>query len=157
MAYGPRHCACCGDILGVEEHHLYLRADGCPDDLTVWLCHHCHGRAHGMRRRINIRERTIAGLKAAKARGVKLGTPYPEKSSFHDRAAASTAGTRSGATRAALADEFARLIRPLLDGELAGLSANAAAVELNRRGVQTARGNGRWSAQAVLNLKARKV
>jgi DNA invertase Pin-like site-specific DNA recombinase len=102
-----------------------------------------------------ISTRTKAALAAAGARGVKLGTPKPERSSFHDRAAASTAGTRSGASRAAAADEFAALIRPLLDGELAGLSANAAAAELNRRGVQTARGNGRWSAQAVLNLKAR--
>jgi DNA invertase Pin-like site-specific DNA recombinase len=97
--------------------------------------------------------RTKAALAAARARGVKLGTPKPERSRFHDRAAASTAGSKSGEIRAALANEFAKLIRPLLDGELAGLSANAAAAELNRRGVQTARGNGRWSAQAVLNLK----
>jgi hypothetical protein len=47
------------------------------------------------------------------------------------------------------------VLRKGQDGELAGLSANAAAAELNQRGVPTARGNGRWSAQAVLNLKAR--
>jgi hypothetical protein len=52
------------------------------------------------------------------------------------------------------AGKFAQLIEPLLEGELAGLSANATAVELNRRGVRTARG-GAWTAQAVLNLKAR--
>src|SRR3954471_17913685 len=23
----------------------YLRAEGCPDDLTIWLCHVCHIRA----------------------------------------------------------------------------------------------------------------
>ena len=49
---------------------------------------------------------------------------------------------------------FAELIRPLLDGELAGLSANAAAQELNKRGVQTPRG-GQWTARAVLNVRAR--
>ena len=51
----------------------------------------------------------------------------------------------------------ARLIQPLLDDELAGLSANAAAAELNLRGVQTARGGGKWTARAVLNLKARRT
>jgi hypothetical protein len=49
---------------------------------------------------------------------------------------------------------FAELIQPLLEGELAGLSANATAQELNRRGVQTAR-CGSWTARSVLNLKAR--
>ena len=70
---------------------------------------------------------------------------------------ASTAGVKSGKARAAAADDFARLIRPLLVGELAGLSANAAAAELDRRGVQTARGDGKWTARAVLNLKARSL
>jgi hypothetical protein len=32
----------------VEQHHLYRKRDGCPDDLTVWLCGHCHDRAHGL-------------------------------------------------------------------------------------------------------------
>jgi hypothetical protein len=67
------------------------------------------------------------------------------------------AGAKSGETRAAAANDFARLIRPLFDGELAGLSANAAAAALNQRGVQTARGDGKWTVRAVLNLKARKV
>ena len=52
------------------------------------------------------------------------------------------------------ADAFAELIQPLLDGELAGLSVNAIAGELNRRGVQTARG-GKWTATSVLNLRKR--
>ena len=57
-----------------------------------------------------------------------------------------------------MANDFAKLIRPLLDDELAGLSANAAAAELNQRGVQTARGgSGKWTARAVLNLKARRT
>jgi DNA invertase Pin-like site-specific DNA recombinase len=104
-----------------------------------------------------ISARTKAALAAARARGVKLGNPCPETAAFHDRATASTAGVRSGNTRAAAADHFARLIQPLLDNELAGLSANAAAAELNRRVVQTARGDGKWTARAVLNLKARSL
>ena len=27
---------------------------GCPDDLTVWLCHTCHGRVHGQQNRMNL-------------------------------------------------------------------------------------------------------
>jgi DNA invertase Pin-like site-specific DNA recombinase len=104
-----------------------------------------------------ISTRTKAALAAARARGVRLGNPRPETARFHNRAAASAAGARSGETRAAAANDFARLIRPLFDRELAGLSAHAAAAELNRRGVQTARGNGRWTARSVLNLKARRV
>jgi len=42
----------------------------------------------------------------------------------------------------------------MLEGELAGLSANASAHELNRRGVRTARG-GKWTARAVINVRAR--
>jgi DNA invertase Pin-like site-specific DNA recombinase len=104
-----------------------------------------------------ISTRTRAALAAARARGVKLGNPRPETAGFHDHATASIAGAKSGETRAAVANDFARLIQPLLDDELAGLSANAAAAELNRRGVQTARGGGKWTARAVLNLKARRT
>lgn len=104
-----------------------------------------------------ISTRTKAALQAAKARGVKLGNPRPETARFLDRASAAAAGARSAENRAQAANDFARLIRPLLDGELAGLSANAAAAELNRRGVPTARGDGKWTARAVLNLKARKI
>jgi hypothetical protein len=38
--------------------------------------------------------------------------------------------------------------------ELASLSTNAAAAELERRGVQTALG-GKWTARAVINVRAR--
>jgi hypothetical protein len=93
-------------------------------------------------------------LQAAKARGVKLGCPRPELAHFNDRKAAAAAGLKGGASAQASADRFAALIRPLLEGDLSGLSANATAKELNRRGVQTARG-GAWTATSVLNLKAR--
>jgi DNA invertase Pin-like site-specific DNA recombinase len=102
-----------------------------------------------------ISQRTKAALEAARARGVRLGNPRPETATFHDRATASAAGAKGSKTRVAAANDFARLIRPLFDRELAGLSAHAAAIELNRRGVQTARGNGRWTARSVLNVLAR--
>lgn len=101
-----------------------------------------------------ISQRTKAALAAAKARGVKLGNPRPETARFHDRAAAAAAGLKGGAMLRQSADRFAELIHPLLQNELSGLSANAAAQELNRRGVRSARG-GIWTARSVLNLKAR--
>ena len=102
-----------------------------------------------------ISSRTKAALAAAKARGVRLGNPRPETARFLDRASAAAAGALSAESRAQAANAFARLIRPLLDNELAGLSANAAAAELNRRGVQTAGGNGKWTARSVINVRAR--
>ena len=64
---------------------------------------------------------------------------------------------RAGERRSApAANEFARLIRPLLEGALAGQTANAIASALNERGVMTARG-GKWTARSVINLKARKI
>jgi DNA invertase Pin-like site-specific DNA recombinase len=101
-----------------------------------------------------ISSRTKAALQAAKARGVKLGNPKPETARFLNRRLATAAGVKGGAAAKLSADKFAELIRPLLEGELAGLSANATATELNRRGVQTARG-GKWTATSVLNMKAR--
>lgn len=75
MAYGPPICACCGSPAGVEEHHLFLRSQGCPDDLTVYLCHTCHGRAHGMERRINVGAATADTLRAKKERGEAYSRP----------------------------------------------------------------------------------
>ena len=80
MAYGPKQCACCGSTKGIEEHHLYLKSEDCPDNLTVWLCSKCHGLVHGLMhrpdlsetakgiwRRPGFRERIIAVFRAKKA------------------------------------------------------------------------------------------
>lgn len=75
MAFGPPVCACCGKTEHIEEHHLYLRSDGCPDDLTVWLCNTCHGRAHKMKRRICTATATRNGLVKANAKGRVGGNP----------------------------------------------------------------------------------
>ncbi|MGM4959835.1 recombinase family protein [Bradyrhizobium sp. 604_D8_N2_3] len=99
-------------------------------------------------------QRTKAALAQKKLQGVKLGNPKPKTLKFHDRKAAVKAGLKGAAVLKETADAFAALIQPLLDGELTGLSANATAMELNRRGVRTARG-GQWTARSVLNLKAR--
>ena len=83
-----------------------------------------------------ISERTKLGLAAAKARGVKLGG----RNAQSDRTAAEAA-------------ERAERLRPILT-ELADLSANRAAAELNRRKVATPAG-GQWFATQVIRLRQR--
>jgi DNA invertase Pin-like site-specific DNA recombinase len=95
-----------------------------------------------------ISQRTKAALAAAKARGTKLGkpkgTPVPR----------SDVGRINGSkANAANAEAFAERLRPILD-QFSGKSANAAALELNRRGYATARG-GQWSATQVIAIRKR--
>src|SRR6516165_5722459 len=82
-----------------------------------------------------ISRRTKEALAAAKARRVQLGNP--------ELAAANRAAVR----------ERAEALRPVLM-ELRDLSANAAAIELNRRGVPTPAG-GKWRAKTVLRVRRR--
>jgi DNA invertase Pin-like site-specific DNA recombinase len=95
-----------------------------------------------------ISERTKVALAAAKARGVRLGNPKG-----HQIPCRQTGSERGVASNVANADAFAERLRPIL-AELDGRSANSTAAELNRRGVQAARG-GRWTARSVINLQAR--
>ncbi len=101
----------------------------------------------GAERRM-ISERTKAALQAAKARGIKLGNPTgkPPKATPESRARGAEATSK-------LAKDFAERLRPVLAG-LADLSANAAAKELDRRGIATAMG-GKWSAGKVISVRAR--
>jgi DNA invertase Pin-like site-specific DNA recombinase len=96
--------------------------------------------------REEISRRTKAALQAAKARGVKLGSPNP--------AAGSAAGI---ASIQASADQFAQRILPIIaDIERSGCtSLRAIAAALTARGVQTARGGRTWGASQVANLMQR--
>ena len=95
-----------------------------------------------------ISARTKAALAAAKARGVKLGNPKGTKVKCADVGSA-----RGSATNATNARDFAERLRPVLV-ELEGLSARAAAAELDRRGYATVRG-GKWVARSVIDVRAR--
>jgi hypothetical protein len=55
------------------------RLKGFPGDLTVWLCHDCRGRAHGLPRRVNakVSQRTIAGYRPPRA--ASSGAPRPHR------------------------------------------------------------------------------
>jgi DNA invertase Pin-like site-specific DNA recombinase len=83
-----------------------------------------------------ISKRTKEGLAAAKAKGRKLGGPRGQ----------SEANKRAAVERA----EALRLVF----AELAALSANAAAAELNARKVATPTGSP-WSALTVIRVRAR--
>src|SRR5262249_18365927 len=82
-----------------------------------------------------ISRRTKDALAAAKARGVQLGN--------RELAAANRAAAR----------ERAEALRPTLM-ELRDLSANAVAIELNRRGLPTPAG-GKWHAKTVIRVRKR--
>jgi hypothetical protein len=82
-----------------------------------------------------ISERTRAALKAAKARGTRLGNPQLAKA-----AKRGTAAVRANARR------FAANVLPIIEEiERAGITShNAIAAKLNERNVRTARG-GKWT------------
>ena len=92
-----------------------------------------------------ISERTRSALKAARRRGVKLGSPDPAK------------GSRAGvAAQKARADQFAANVAPVIrEIQASGITSNLGiAKALNARGIPTARG-GEWHAATVRNVLAR--
>ena len=95
-----------------------------------------------------ISQRTKDALQAAKARGVRLGNPtgYAPKATPESR-------QKGIAKIKDNAREFSERLRPVLSG-LSHLSARAAAMELDRRGIATARG-GKWSAGKVIAVRER--
>jgi len=89
-----------------------------------------------MRRSINLSERIKAALAAAKDRGVRLGNPK-----------------QAAVNKAAAAERDASL-ECLLRG-LGGLSYQAIADELTRRGIATPRGGTKWNAMTVMRAMKR--
>lgn len=95
-----------------------------------------------------ISERTKAALRAAKARGVRLGAPGGHPESLE----------RARDKLAANADERAQTVRPIIaDIQRSGLTSyRQIATALNARGIETARG-GRWHPATVRNVLLRPV
>jgi DNA invertase Pin-like site-specific DNA recombinase len=121
-------------ISGLMQHRTPFIVAELGADTDPFMLHIYAALAEKERRLIS--ERTKAGLAAAKRRGVKLGG----------------ANAKSDQTRAE-AMARAEALRPLLT-ELAGMSAHAAAAELNRRGVATPAG-GQWHAVQVIRVRDR--
>ena len=67
---------------------------------------------------------------------------------------ADVGSARGSQANAANADTFAELLRSVFN-ELKDLSATAAAQELTRQGIATARGGTWWSASSVINVRER--
>jgi hypothetical protein len=83
---------------------------------------------------------------------VKLGNPHGLKA-LGNREHLAKARAAARAVNSAMAAVRAEAMREIM-GELGYLSANAAANELNRRGIVAWRG-GAWSARAVIRLRER--
>jgi DNA invertase Pin-like site-specific DNA recombinase len=121
-------------ISGLMTHKVPFVTVELGADTDPFLLHLFAALAERERRIIG--ERTRVALQAAKARGVKLGGT----------------NAQSLANRAD-ARQRAEELRPVFE-ELVGLSANAAALELNRRQVATPKG-GQWHALTVMRLRER--
>jgi len=93
--------------------------------------------------REEIARRTKAALAAAKARGVRLGSPNP---------------SAGGAVTAQAADEYAATVAPIVRSIVAKMGAaslRAIAKQLQAESVQTPRGGTTWSPSQVSNLLQR--
>jgi len=97
-----------------------------------------------------ISSRTKAALAAAKARGVKLG-------GFRGVAIGDEGRAASAASRAAAAKARAADVLPIIEEVRASgvTSLGGIAKALSERGVPTARGGGRWTAEQVRRLLQR--
>jgi DNA invertase Pin-like site-specific DNA recombinase len=121
-------------ISGLMTHKVPFITVELGADTDPFLLHLFAALAERERRIIG--ERTRVALQAAKARGVKLGGTNARSIANRDEA-----------------QRRAEQLKPLL-AELASLSANKAALELNKRGVPTPMG-GQWHALTVQRLRKR--
>lgn len=135
-------------IAGLMAHHVPFVVAELGPDVDPFMLHIYAAVAEQERRLIS--QRTIDGLAAARARGVKLGG---------DRGARLTPEARAqgAAARREKADEHAMMVyeeaRDVLG--VSGMSQRAVAEALNERGVSTPSGRGAWSATTVGRLLKR--
>lgn len=122
-------------ISGLMMHKVPFIVTELGSDVDPFVLHLFAALAQ--KERALISARTKEGLKAAKARGTKLG------------------GWRAGSEASKRqASELAERMRPIL-AELAHLpSARQVAAELNRRGIKSATG-GQWSSKTITRLRER--
>ena len=129
-------------ILSLQKSNIDFQVADMPtaDRFTI----HIYG-ALAQRERELIASRTKAGLAAAKARGVTLGTNNLKPELIHE---ASSKGVQ---IRRQKANCFAAKVYPVIQAMLAQeRSLRKVAAELERLGIQTPRG-GTWTATSVKN------
>jgi hypothetical protein len=122
-----------GRMIAVVSQKVPFIVTALGKDVDPFTLHIYAALAEQERRMIS--QRTIAGLAAAKARGVKLGNPA------------------LAVQQAAAAAERDEALRETLES-MEGMSARAIAKRLNELGIEPPRG-GAWSHMTVLRVKTR--
>jgi DNA invertase Pin-like site-specific DNA recombinase len=132
-------------ISGLMAHKTPFIVAELGADVDAFMLH--IWAALGQKERDLISKRTTEALAAAKARGVKLGSPAIEK-----------ARASSIETKKANADAHAARVLPVIEAirKTGVTSRRAIAAELTARKVETARG-GVWTAVQVSNILKRNV
>jgi DNA invertase Pin-like site-specific DNA recombinase len=130
-------------ISGLMAHRVPFLVAELGPDVDPFILHLFAALAE--KERAMISARTRAALKAAKGRGVKLGSPKLRE-----------ARKAAHASLRAIADRYAANVLPIIrEAQKAGATSLREIAEvLNARGVQTARG-GRWYATSVKNVLER--
>ena len=130
-------------ISGLMAHRVPFLVAELGADVDPFMIHIYAALAE--KERALISQRTSAALKAAKARGKRLGNPH-----IKDAQVAGTASVKAEAVR------FAANVLPVIrEAQTAGVSSlRAIANILNARGVSTARG-GKWAATQVRDILRR--
>ena len=121
-------------ISGLMKHRVPFIVAELGADTDPFMLHIYAALAE--KERPTISERTRAAMKAAKARGVRIGGLRDKGMELEREAKARAEGLRS------------------VFEELSGLSARKAAEELNARGVPTSAG-GKWYATQVIRVRER--
>ncbi len=137
-------CFECGANSELHMHHVVPKSAG--GTKTIPLCVVCHGKVHG-RDFMHHKALTIAGLKKAKDRGVKLGNPTLALVRNKDTAAAKAAWSATTAARQA---EVREVCLELI-AEHGELSSRRMADHLNAAGYKTVTGKA-WSGVQVWRI-----
>ena len=79
VSFDSAKCFECNSTSNIVNHHVIPQSLGGKN--TIPLCQPCHDKVHGVKpRNMSLSNLTKQGLQKAKQRGVKLGSPNPEKS-----------------------------------------------------------------------------
>ena len=131
---------CGAETEDLHDHRVIPRSRGGMK--TVPICTSCHGKAHHLKKNMAISRLSREGIARAKARGVKLGGPNPEKWAAAGRASIQT---KTDAFHVSARPAFEEIMNIGCVYTLSGIADC-----LNSRGIKTRRG-GVWFASSVSN------
>jgi len=134
----------------MHVHHLIPKVYGGKDGPTVLLCVPCHGIVHSRSFRLDHKVLTIAGLAAAKARGVKLGNPQLRAGTADMARAAAAASSAQARQRATDVLPFVKQAQ-----QAGATSLQSIADAMTARGIPTPGGRGGWHPATVQRVLKR--